>query len=265
LKSLTGPFEDRWRAFLTSRRKVVRRAFTLPYQKEDSLLLEGVVYTSIFNPTDGRKNWIDLLTAFQTALADCDDATLIVKLITSRPEEAMKVIRFYLERDIPHRCRVVFLCDYLTGQQMADLAQVSDYYLQATRAEGNCLPLMNFLAAGRPGVSPRHSAIGDYFDDDFGFVVESHQEPAAWPHDRKLRIRSTWGRLVWPSLVEQIRASYETAKREPSQYAAMSNRCRGKMSGWAHESVIWSQLEAALSATHERATAQGSTSTRKAA
>jgi hypothetical protein len=44
------------------------------------LLLDGVVYTAIFCPMDGRKNWFDMICAFCWALRDMPDATLVLKL-----------------------------------------------------------------------------------------------------------------------------------------------------------------------------------------
>src|ERR1035437_7476303 len=39
--------------------------------------IDGVVYTTVFNPYDGRKNWIDMLCTFCWAFRDIEDATLI--------------------------------------------------------------------------------------------------------------------------------------------------------------------------------------------
>lgn len=220
-----------------------------PYHYSSKFELSGVVYTSIFNPADGRKNWNDLITGFLSALGDREDATLVIKLITSNPKAVQAVLDCYNHLDIPHRCRVVVIHDYLSEAQLVELAQASTFYLQTTKAEGNCLPLMNYLAAGRPGISPCHSAIADYFDDGVGFVIDSHPEPAAWPHDPLLRVRSTWARIVWPSLVDQIRASYNMAKSEPAAYAAMAERGRRKMFEWASEEQVWRRLSAALDAS----------------
>ncbi len=223
-----------------------RANIRLPHPWKEKLDVSGIIYTSIFNPNDGRKNWQDLLTGFLFALGDCEDATLVIKLITSNQQAIRRVIDNYIRRDIPHRCNLVFVTDYLNDEQMLQLAENSTYYLQTTRAEGNCLPLMNFLAAGRPGISPAHSAIADYFDEDIGFVVESHPEPAAWPHDPNLRTRSTWGRLVWPSLVEQIRASYDLAKYDRAAYEAMGQRGKTRLEEWSSVEAIWPRLEEAL-------------------
>jgi hypothetical protein len=218
----------------------------LPYPKTDNLTLGGVVYTSIFNPDDGRKNWEDLLSASLAALADKEDATLVFKLIAKSNRSVRKVIDNYLGRGLEHRCRVVFICDFLTDDQMVSLCRGTTFYVQATRAEGNCLPLMNYLAAGRPGISPDHSSMGDYFDEQCGFVVESHPEPACWPHDRRLRQRTTWGRIVWPSLRDQIKASYQLARSPSEQYEQVSARCRTAMQAWASRDAVATQFMAAL-------------------
>jgi hypothetical protein len=243
---------ERLSDFIKERRHARRRdgrvqSFTdLPYPLTDDLELSGVVYTSIFNPDDGRKNWEDLLSAALLALADRDDATVVFKLIAKSRKSVRKVIDHYLRRGIRHRCRIVFVCDFLTDEQMAGLCAATTYYVQATRAEGNCLPLMNYLAAGRPGISPCHSSMGDYFGPESGFVVASHPEPAAWPHDRRLRLRTTWGRIVWTSLRDQIAASYQLARERPGEYRALAERCRCDMRVWASPDAVAARLAAAL-------------------
>jgi glycosyltransferase involved in cell wall biosynthesis len=219
------------------------REHTKPYVE-----LSGVVYTSIFNPGDGRKNWEDLLSGFLHALGDCPDATLVFKLITADPQWLERIALYYRCLDCRHRCRVVFLTDYLSDRQMLDLCRATTYYVTSTRAEGNCLPVMNYLAAGRPVVSPCHTAISDYFSDRIGFVLQTHSEPAIWPHDSSLRFKTTWGRLVWPSLVEQLRHSYEVARHDRSRYEALAAAGRDKMRGWAHPEVVAQRLRAALEA-----------------
>jgi len=187
-----------------------------------------------------------MLSAYLVALSDCEDATLVFKLITRRRDAVEEVIQYYQDRDIPHRCKVAFVVDFLSEKQMQELAAASTYYVQTTRAEGNCLPLMNFLAAGRPGISPDHSAMGDYFDDCVGWVVRSSQEPAAWPHDPYLRLRTTWGRVDWTSVRDSFRDSYEVAKHHPSHYMSLTQNSRQRMRNWASNEAVWTRLEAAM-------------------
>jgi hypothetical protein len=234
---------------LTQGLKPARRrqpVFDLPYPRVEELELSGVVFTSIFNPDDGRKNWLDLLTGYLSALADREDATLVVKLIARREKSVRKVIDAYRRCGISHRCRIVFICDFLSDEQMLSLCRATTFYVQATRAEGNCLPLMNYLAAGRPGISPAHSSMGDYFGDRAGLVVASHPEPAAWPHDQRLRLRTSWGRIVWTSLRDQIQAGYRMATEQPESYGSLSATCRADMRAWASYPSVSRRLEAAL-------------------
>jgi len=232
---------------VSDRLRARKKKYALPDNFDfESLDLSGVVYTSIFNPKDGRKNWKDLITSFLVAMGDREDATLVIKLITKDKVAVARFIRFYLGRRIDHKCRIVVTSSYLSDEEMVQLANASTYYIQTTRAEGNCLPLMNYMAAGRPGVSPCHSAIGDYFDDEVGFVADSHPEPAAWPHDPYLRMRSTWGRLVWPSMVDQIRESYRIAKEDSDAYQALSARARQRMESWANSENVENRLLAVM-------------------
>ncbi len=225
---------------------------TLNFPSTDQLNLSGVVYTSVFNPDDGRKNWNDMLTGFLFALKDCPDATLIFKLIVRRPESAEAVIRRYIGCDIPHQCKVGFVVDFLSEDKMLQLAQASTYYLQTTRAEGNCLPLMNFLAAGRPGISPNHSAMSDYFDDEVGFVIESHPEPAAWPQDKRLRSRTSWARMVWPSIQRRISESYELATQDPAGYQALARQARERLFNWAGFAAVEERVNAIFDELDEK-------------
>jgi hypothetical protein len=240
-----------------------QKAWSLPtphYRKSPRVELSGVVYTSIFTPGDARKNWQDLLSGFLLALRDREDATLVVKLIAQDAAAAHPLLEHYRQLDLSHRCRLVVITDFLSPQQMLALTEASTYYLTTTRAEGNCLPLMNYLAAGRPGISPCHTAIGDYFGDELGYVVASHPEPAAWPQDRQMRCRTSWHRLVWPSLVEQLRVSYLAAKQQRAVYQAKAACAREKMLDWAGPQQVWPRLHAALSAVLPSSTVEGAAS-----
>src|SRR5262249_737141 len=131
----------------------------VPYSRCRALALGGVVYTSIFNPGDGRKNWEDLISGFLWALGDRADVTLVLKLVRQESYWAQRVIDDYQRLGRLYRCRVAVVTEYLSDDQMLALCAASTYYVTTTRAEGNCLPVMNYLAAGRPAVSPCHSAI----------------------------------------------------------------------------------------------------------
>jgi glycosyltransferase involved in cell wall biosynthesis len=224
---------DRWRSYLRCCR-------------HHGLDLSGVVYLSIFSPRDGRKNWQDLLTGFTSALRDCPDATLVVKLITKERANIDSVLEFYRGMGLNHQCKVVFITDYLPDEEMLSLVRAAAYYLTTTRAEGNCLPLMNYLAAARPGISPCHTAISDYFAEDIGFTLPWHAEPAIWPQDNRARIKTTWARLEWPALVDKLRESYLLARQDRAAYDARGRLGQQRMHQRASVQSVWNQLRAAL-------------------
>src|SRR5947209_16989005 len=104
----------------TARAEEVR----VPYPVSPKLELSGVVYTTIFNPFDPRKNFQDMLSAYLLALADCEDATLVIKLVLC-PEMAVQalknMIHFYHTLGLRHRCRLVFVNAFLSDEQMVEL------------------------------------------------------------------------------------------------------------------------------------------------
>src|SRR5262249_3133162 len=134
----------------------------LPHPVSAELPLSGVVWTTIFNPFDPRKNWEDLLSAYVLALRDCDHSTLVVKVATNDNLAGGASLRFfewYRKLPQPHRCKLAVVAALLSDQQMTELARASTYYVNSAHAEGACLPLQDFLAAGRPGIAPVHTAL----------------------------------------------------------------------------------------------------------
>lgn len=218
-------------------------------QESPRLTMEGIVYTTIVNPFDERKNWTDLLTGFLHGLANRADAMLVVKLVLPAKLMAVgfnRVIKFYKQMGLSHQCRVAFIPGYLTREQMFDLARGTTYYVNTAKAEGSCLPLQDHLAAGRPGIAPLHTAFADYFDQGIGFPLQSHPEPAWWPHDVLKRHTTYWNRLVWQSWVDQLRASYEVASSNAAKYAELGARARERMHTYASSEKVWPRLRKAL-------------------
>lgn len=186
------------------------------------LELSGVVFTSMFNPCDGRKNWVDMLTAFCTAFRECSDATLIFKLGSNEFEREMHEMMMCLARLPRFECRVVFLHGFLEGEAFEGLIEASHYVVNASYGEGQCLPLMEFLSCGRPAVAPRNSALLDYMDETIGFVIDGWDDPAVWPHDPREAYRGLRQQIDWESLVEAYSSAYRCVKETPEHYAELA-------------------------------------------
>jgi glycosyltransferase involved in cell wall biosynthesis len=239
------------RAALWSARQVFKETdIRQVYPPRPNLELTGVVYTAILNPFDARKNWQDLLSGYLLALKDREDATLVVKLVVSADWEAAalaEMFAFYRSTGVSHRCKLVFVTAYLSDEQLVELTKASTYYINTSRAEGSCLPLQNFMAAGRPALAPPHTGMADSIDEHCAFALESHPEPAPWPQEIGGGYRTTWHRLVWQSLHDQLRASYETAQRDQAHYQTLARRARERMSGLTGTEAVWPRLATALS------------------
>src|SRR5690606_10327903 len=125
----------------------------------------GVVYTSIFNPADGRKNWETMLTAFCWAFRETEDATLIIKVSANQIVFFSDQVIDVLRRLRPFKCRIVIIKAFLEGEQYGRLLASTAYYVNTSYGEGQCLPLMEFLSSGIPALAPVNSAMADYMSD----------------------------------------------------------------------------------------------------
>lgn len=220
-----------------------------PLLPSTPLTLSGLVYTSVFNLGDRRKNYVDLLSAYLTAHRDRPDATLVLKLATSprREHAEMAALRAtYRALGIGHRCRVVVITEFLDDAAMAELRRSTTYYVNTSHAEGACLPLQEALAAGRPGIAPTHTSMADYMDAQVGFALRSHPEPTFWPHDPSRKVRTTRQRLVWSDIRDAFEASYRLVEGDRAGYRTLADAARSRMAGYAGRGVAVEALRAAL-------------------
>ena len=220
-----------------------------PLLPSTPLTLSGLVFTSIFNLSDRRKNHLDLLSAFLLAFRDREDVTLTIKIATNPAREHHEVRLFndmYHGLAIIHKCRLVLITDYLTDAQMSDLMRATTFYVNTSKAEGACLPLMQALAAGRPSIAPDHTSMADYMDDQVGFVPRTHHEPTHWPHDPEKRTETYWNRMVWTDLRDHMIAAAELVEDDPDRYREMSENGRARMAAYATREVAENALREAL-------------------
>ena len=213
----------------------------LPRLQPARLELSGLVYTTVFNLADQRKNPHDMLTAFLLAFKDRPDVTLVLKLATTPDTELHHVE--YLRNlcsgfGIEHLCRVIVITDYLSDDDLLELFRATTFYVNTSRAEGACLPLQQALACSRPGIAPAHTAMADYMDDRVGFVIASQPEPTHWPHDPQRRIETNWHRLDWSSLHDQFLRSAELAGADQRRYEAMAASGHERMKNYASVNVL---------------------------
>lgn len=217
------------------------------------LELQGVIFTTVFNPYDGRKNWEDLISAFCAAFADSPDAALVFKLTHREYCSAMTAMARCMARLPAFRCRIVLLHGYLEDADYQALMAATNYVVNASFGEGQCLPLMEFLSCGKPAIAPAHSGMSDYIDEDVAFVVDSWAEATAWPHDPRSAIRTCRQQIDWTSLVAAYRNAYRTFHEQPEQYRAMAERAVQRMEGYCSRRAVNERLAPFLAAASARA------------
>lgn len=206
------------------------------------IALDGVVYTAIFNPHDARKNWMEMINSFCDALRDKHDATLLIKLTHHDPTD---IIPTYLEQIYKMgrmSCRVVLVHAYLNRQEYDALLRATTYPVNLSHGEGQCLPLMEYMSAGKPALAPRHTSMRDYVDERCTFVIDSSAEAGTWPHDQRQAFRTLRQRIHYQSAVEAFRRSYHVAQHEPQVYAAMGDAAASSLQRYCSVEVVRPRL-----------------------
>jgi glycosyltransferase involved in cell wall biosynthesis len=217
------------------------------------LSLDGTVYTTVLNGRDGRKNWQEIVRCFCLALADREDATLVLKLIAT-VHGGFPKIAAELARLRPFRCRVVVIDGFLKDVDYARLARASTYAVNASLGEGQCLPLMEYMSCGVPAIAPDHTGMADYIDETNAFLVGSSIEPCIFPQDSREMYRTFRHRLNAESLIEAFRESYRVAREDPERYRSMSRNAVERLRRHCSEEVVRARLKRFL---EERMRASG--------
>lgn len=205
--------------------------------------LSGVVFTALFNPYDGRKNWIDMLTAFCAAFQDQAEATLVFKLGHHEYQAALNSLLMCIARLPKFQCRVLIVHGFLNRAEFDRLIGASAFVVNASHGEGQCLPLMELMSCGKPAIAPRNSAMLDYIDHEVAFVVDSWMDATAWPHDPRLAYRTCRHQIDWSSLVEQYQSAFRCFKEDPERYRRMSGAAIQRMQGHCSQAAAKTRLE----------------------
>ena len=221
--------------------------------RSDTVLeFAGAVYTSVFNPADGRKNWHDIVTAFCWAFRDDPGKTLVLKMSHHNRATFLGELLLLFSRLSPFTCRVVAIHGYLDSDQLADLVNTSNFFVNASLAEGQCLPLLEFMAAGVPAISPDHTAMETYINCGNAFVVRSSPQPHIWPNDPRRAFRTISHRIDWDSLRQAYVDSAGVLENDPRRYLALSAEAARTVRKRYSTGKVAKQLESFLTTTARR-------------
>jgi len=189
--------------------------------RKSLLSLEGTVYTSLFNPADGRKNWDDIVTAFCRTFRDEPDKTLVLKMSHRSRAVFLGRLLVLFSRLSPFKCRVVAVHGYLSGDELDALISSTHFFVNASSAEGQCLPLLEFMAQGVPAIAPDHTAMSTYINASNAFIIRSSEQPSIWPHDPRRANRTICYRTDWESLAQAYRDSDQLLRHDDKGYREM--------------------------------------------
>jgi glycosyltransferase involved in cell wall biosynthesis len=221
----------------------------LPNERREGvseLELGGIVYTAVFNPGDGRKNWVDMISAFCIAFAHIADATLVLKLSHHDISEVVPKMLECMHKGGNFACRIVIVHGYLKQDDYERMVDATSYAVNTSHGEGQCLPLMEYMSRGKPAVAPRHTAMLDYIDQSCAFIVDSFLEPGTWPHDMRQAFRTLREHVRVDSLIQAYRSSYYVAKEEPATYRAMAAAARRSLRAYCSHAAVAPRLAAFL-------------------
>jgi glycosyltransferase involved in cell wall biosynthesis len=208
--------------------------------------VSGVVYSAVFNPVDGRKNWRDLVAGFIWAFREVADATLLLKVTHRDLVLGVLPVLADIAKLGTFKCRVLIVFGLLPDHEYQTLIDATSYTVNTSNGEGQCLPLMECMSAGRPAITPLHTAMLDYVDSENSFVVRSTEAPAAWPHDPRQAIRCMRNVLSFAQLVKAYQKSFEVARDHPQQYAAMSAAATAALKRFCSDDVVTGRIRAVL-------------------
>ena len=215
-----------------------------PWEPGDhQVLLNGIVFTSLLNPQDGRKNFIDMLVGFCTEFKDTPDATLVLKFGHMHKKGRMQDLFIMLSRLDSFKCRIIVMHGHLDEESYFNLSRLTDYIVNTSHGEGQCLPLMEYLSIGKPAVAPRHSALEDYIDETVAFVVDSWEDATTWPHDPRVAYRTLRHDINFESLCAAYRRAYDCKKNNLKLYQEMSHNATVKLKNHCSIAVAESRIK----------------------
>jgi glycosyltransferase involved in cell wall biosynthesis len=134
-------------------------------------------FFAVLNPHDRRKNTAKIIRAFAALRHAWPNAILILKL--SCPETAETVQRKVFGGVVLHDSHsldaegVYFTTDFIPEDLKYDLLGLFHFYVCASRAEGQNLPLQEAMAMGLVPISVNNTAMADYISADNAFVIPS--------------------------------------------------------------------------------------------
>lgn len=177
------------------------------------------LFLSIATPGDLRKNLPALIDGFAVANHRDDSSALIIKLIIDNKTTTIEgVIATILpmryreqERDFGDisTTNIYLVHDFLPQEMLVALYTCCDFYISASCAEGQNLPLQEAMAEGAIPIVATHTAMADYVSEENGIVLQWRDELAPHSFERAYGLQNLpLARIA----AEDVAAGIEKAK-----------------------------------------------------
>ncbi len=155
----------------------------------------------IFNPNDIRKNFGNLVTAFQRFIIEHPKAVLILKMTSKNGLTKLQETAF--KREFPsfpntEFNNVYFISDRLSDSKLQMLMDSCQNYVSPTRAEGQNLPLCEAMLSGMVCISPDHTSMADFVTSKSNIVLSSYP----WVVDETTHKYSEFWGFTWHGVSE---------------------------------------------------------------
>lgn len=214
---------------------------------------KGIVYASILNPLDGRKNLWDIVTAFAACFQDVEDAVLVLKLNDADGMSTFAAMEFQLRKFAWLKCRIIAFNGYLEDDNYEQFLDGIDYVVNASTGEGQCLPLMELMSMGTPAIAPDHTSMADYITPDNAFILPSTRYLTRWPQDPSAAYTTLAFNVPWDALHDTYKKSFDVARNAPEAYQHMSEAAMRQLEAHCSERVVIQALLEALQHHQARA------------
>jgi len=191
---------------------------------------QGLLFLSIMNPHDMRKNVPSLIMGFNSFQSVHPDAALIIKLNLppDRTTTAMAIdsILGKLAHPISMRSPNIFLLiGYLETNELVSLYRASSFYLSTALAEGQNLPLQEAMSQGVLAIAPRHTAMVDYIDDGGAVIIPHEMSPFLFPKVAANHARAPF-EVAHSKPVDVCRALCSAVALDPQRRLDLADRGR---------------------------------------
>ena len=194
--------------------------------KPQEITLSGLVFTLVANPCDGRKNWRELITAFAYTFRHNKDATFVFKMVHHDRDRFCREVWAEISRLAPFLCRIIILHGFLETDAFLELIGATTFAVNASSGEGQCLPLMEFMSASTPAVSPSHTALSEYINTDNSLIIESSPAWTIWPQDPRQRLSCMHQQINWQSICAAFENAAQIVEYDQSRYQDMCRSAR---------------------------------------